>query len=184
VKDAYVPPPPTPEATADSAPLPNVVAETEGYTIDEIREATRGFFGAVSTNLASVLELPSKPPWPSAYVLGTEGRRILLRVQGLVRHAAMRNQAVRDPSIGTVHRLAQTSAPPARDVLITNWSSRTLCSIVLWYRRLRLFRRRRWRDIAQGRRCDHGADPLGPRPAPRGQHRLSALQPTANVDPF
>jgi hypothetical protein len=46
----------------------------DGYTIDEIREATRGFFGTISTNLASVLEHAfRKSGRPTAYVLGTEG---------------------------------------------------------------------------------------------------------------
>jgi hypothetical protein len=48
--------------------------EEDGYTIDEIRDATRGFFGAVSTNLASVIEHTFKEMGrPTAYVLGTEG---------------------------------------------------------------------------------------------------------------
>jgi hypothetical protein len=46
----------------------------EGYTIDEIREATRGVFGTASTSLASVLEHAfAKSGRPSAYVLGQEG---------------------------------------------------------------------------------------------------------------
>lgn len=46
----------------------------DGYTIDEIREISRGFFGTISTNLASVLEYAfSISGRPSAYVLGTEG---------------------------------------------------------------------------------------------------------------
>ena len=46
----------------------------QGYTIDEIREATRGFFGTISTNLASVIEYAfSKSGRPTAYVLGQEG---------------------------------------------------------------------------------------------------------------
>jgi hypothetical protein len=48
--------------------------EQDGYTIDEIRDATRGFFGAVSTNLASVIEHAFKQSGrPTAYVLGIEG---------------------------------------------------------------------------------------------------------------
>src|SRR5690606_10273661 len=49
-------------------------AEQDGYSIDEIRDATRGFFGTVSTNLASVIEHAFKEMGrPTAYVLGTEG---------------------------------------------------------------------------------------------------------------
>jgi hypothetical protein len=45
-----------------------------GYSIDEIREATRGFFGTVSTSLASVIEHSfQKAGRPTAYVLGNEG---------------------------------------------------------------------------------------------------------------
>ena len=29
--------------------------EVDGFTIEEIRDATRGFFGTISTNLASVI---------------------------------------------------------------------------------------------------------------------------------
>lgn len=48
--------------------------EEEGYTIDEIREATRGFFGTISTNLASVIEYAfAKSGRPTAYILGQEG---------------------------------------------------------------------------------------------------------------
>lgn len=48
--------------------------EEDGYTIDEIRDATRGFFGTVSTNLAAVIEHTFKEMGrPTAYVLGTEG---------------------------------------------------------------------------------------------------------------
>jgi hypothetical protein len=49
-------------------------AEGGGYSIDEIREATRGFFGTISTSLASVIEHAfQKGGRPTAYVLGTEG---------------------------------------------------------------------------------------------------------------
>jgi hypothetical protein len=48
--------------------------QEDGYTIDEIRDATRGFFGTISTNLASVIEHAFKELGrPTAYVLGTEG---------------------------------------------------------------------------------------------------------------
>jgi hypothetical protein len=74
-QDAYVPPstPPAPPIPVPP-PLPNVAVDPEGYSIDEIRDATRGFFGTVSTSLASVLEHAFKTTGrPTAYVLGTEG---------------------------------------------------------------------------------------------------------------
>lgn len=53
------------------APLPEGEA---GYTLDEIKAATRGFFGTISTNLGSVIEYAfSNYGRPSAYVLGSEG---------------------------------------------------------------------------------------------------------------
>jgi hypothetical protein len=91
VTQAPAKPQPTPGWTADTKPndaytAPNVAMreggrvqglpppEEDGYTIDEIRDATRGFFGAVSTNLASVIEHTFKEMGrPTAYVLGTEG---------------------------------------------------------------------------------------------------------------
>jgi hypothetical protein len=65
--DAYSPP--------AAAPPPVVALPSEdGYSVDEIKDATRGFFGAVSTNLASVIEHAFKTTGrPTAYVLGTEG---------------------------------------------------------------------------------------------------------------
>jgi hypothetical protein len=69
--DAFVPPPP---GSPQQAPA-DVVAQSEvGYTIEEVQEATRGFFGTISTSLASVIEHAFKTTGrPSAYVLGTEG---------------------------------------------------------------------------------------------------------------
>ncbi len=56
------------------APLFPVEPEESGYTIDEIREITRGFFGTISTSLASVLEYAfRKSGRPDGYVLGLEG---------------------------------------------------------------------------------------------------------------
>ncbi len=56
---------------ADQSPN---AGERRGYTIEEIRDATRGFFGTISTNLATVLEHAFRK-WgePTAYVLGKEG---------------------------------------------------------------------------------------------------------------
>lgn len=89
---AVIPPPPMPhnEPNYDAPPpgtpyeLPppgeedgettTFDAEGGGYTIDEIREATRGFFGTISTSLASVIEHAfHKAGRPTAYVLGNEG---------------------------------------------------------------------------------------------------------------
>jgi hypothetical protein len=57
-----------------SAPPENFAAGEEGYTIEEIRDATRGFFGTISTNLATVIEHAfSKSGRPTAYILGQEG---------------------------------------------------------------------------------------------------------------
>lgn len=68
--DAYVPP-----EVAAAIPEPNLPADEEaGYSIAEIQDATRGFFGTVSTSLASVIEHAFKTSGrPTAYVLGTEG---------------------------------------------------------------------------------------------------------------
>jgi hypothetical protein len=62
-------------AIVEPAPIPDLPPpEQDGYTIDEIRDATRGFFGAVSTNLAAVIEHSFKQSGrPTAYVLGWEG---------------------------------------------------------------------------------------------------------------
>lgn len=86
-----VKPPASPAWTADTKPddaykKPNLAMreqggnampppmQQEGYSIDEIRDATRGFFGTISTNLASVIEHAFKEMGrPTAYVLGTEG---------------------------------------------------------------------------------------------------------------
>lgn len=60
-------------------PPPLTGPADEGYTIDEIRAATRGFFGNVSTALASVIEYAfAKSGRPTAYVLGNEGGGALI----------------------------------------------------------------------------------------------------------
>lgn len=63
----------------DGRPIPvlppdAILEPAEGYTIEEIQLATRGFFGTISTGLASVIEHAFKT-WgqPTAYVLGEEG---------------------------------------------------------------------------------------------------------------
>ena len=70
---------PADQQYADAAPIieppPGAFAgPEEGYTIEEIRDATQGFFGAISTNLATVLEHAFQE-WgqPTGYVLGKEG---------------------------------------------------------------------------------------------------------------
>jgi hypothetical protein len=74
--------PPGNVATLAPAPLPpsslpapsSTPIETEGYTIEEIRAASAGFFGQVSANLGAVIEhLFHKSGRPTGYVLGTEG---------------------------------------------------------------------------------------------------------------
>ncbi len=64
--------PPPPVVTAP-LPLPTDTPRP-GYTIDEIQEITRGFFGTISTSLASVLEYAfATEGRPDGYVLGKEG---------------------------------------------------------------------------------------------------------------
>jgi hypothetical protein len=64
-----------PEGASPATPPPGAaVIESEGYTIEEIRDATRGFFGTISTNLATVLEHAfASYGRPTGYVLGQEG---------------------------------------------------------------------------------------------------------------
>jgi hypothetical protein len=59
--------------------LPEPSDTEDGFTIDEVREASRGFFGTLSANLGSVIEHAfHKVGRPTAYVLGTEGGGALL----------------------------------------------------------------------------------------------------------
>lgn len=65
-----------PDGDPPAATLPPITLDTpdDGYTIDEIRDATRGFFGTISTNLASVIEYAfANSGRPTGYILGTEG---------------------------------------------------------------------------------------------------------------
>ena len=65
-----------PEEAGIPAPIPGdaVAPAVDGYTIEEVQEASRGFFGTISTSLASVIEHAFKTTGrPTAYVLGTEG---------------------------------------------------------------------------------------------------------------
>lgn len=67
-------PPGVPYTLPDEDAYQGPHAGEDGYTIDEIREATRGFFGTVSTSLASVIEHAFQQSGrPTAYVLGQEG---------------------------------------------------------------------------------------------------------------
>jgi hypothetical protein len=88
-KQAALPPPPPPRKdkapnwdTTTEAPPPVVAAPLPlptdapqvGYDIDEIQEITRGFFGTISTSLASVIEHAfASAGRPDGYVLGKEG---------------------------------------------------------------------------------------------------------------
>lgn len=67
--------PPPAVAMREPPPIPNLPPpEEEGYSIEEIRDVTRGFFGSISTNLAAVIEHAFKQSGrPTAYVLGVEG---------------------------------------------------------------------------------------------------------------
>jgi hypothetical protein len=73
--DAYKPPAvATPAPEAMPAPQPAPGDAEAGYSIEEVQAATRGFFGTISTGLASVIEHAFKTSGrPTAYVLGTEG---------------------------------------------------------------------------------------------------------------
>ncbi|MBL8564869.1 MAG: DUF1134 domain-containing protein [Hyphomicrobiaceae bacterium] len=60
--------------SGEGLPPREAMDNPNGYTIDEIRQATRGFFGTISTNLASVIEYAfSNYGRPTGYVLGQEG---------------------------------------------------------------------------------------------------------------
>ena len=67
-------PPPAVGAPPPHAEMPRVDPAADGFTIDEIKEASRGFFGTISASLGSVIEHSfGKLGRPTAYVLGTEG---------------------------------------------------------------------------------------------------------------
>ncbi|MEZ5849107.1 MAG: DUF1134 domain-containing protein [Hyphomicrobiaceae bacterium] len=88
VEPQPAPPPPTSWSTSTSGqapvappparpapmPMPQVREHAQAFSKDEIREASRGFFGTVSSGLATVIEHAfSVLGRPSAYVLGNEG---------------------------------------------------------------------------------------------------------------
>ena len=59
-------PPPRPSALPPPSP--------DGFSMEEIQEASRGFFGSISSGLAGVIEYAfSQAGRPSGYVLGSEG---------------------------------------------------------------------------------------------------------------
>ena len=64
-----------PANTPRPAPaMPNLSPATDGFSVDEIREASRGFFGTISSGLGNVIEHAfGKLGQPTAYVLGNEG---------------------------------------------------------------------------------------------------------------
>ena len=75
-------PAPVGRETAAAAPLPSqptpampkLPPETDGFSADDIRDASRGFFGTISSSLGSVIEHAfGKLGRPTAYVLGNEG---------------------------------------------------------------------------------------------------------------
>jgi hypothetical protein len=68
IASAQPPPAPIP------SPAPEALPAEEGYTIDEIMEASAGFFGKVSANLGAVIEYLFKSSGrPAGYILGNEG---------------------------------------------------------------------------------------------------------------
>jgi hypothetical protein len=73
-KTAGDPPPAEIAAAQPPPPLAPPPAAEEGYSIDEIRAASAGFFGQVSANLAAVIEHVFRNSGrPTGYILGTEG---------------------------------------------------------------------------------------------------------------
>ena len=69
------PPPPAPaNATPPSGARPPSAPGTDGFSIDEIREASRGLFGTLSSELAGVIEYAFVSSGrPTGYILGNEG---------------------------------------------------------------------------------------------------------------
>lgn len=71
---AMLPQPGVPYTAGPSGPPTQVFTPDDGYTIDDIRAATRGFFGSVSTELAAVIEhVFAEAGRPTGYILGKEG---------------------------------------------------------------------------------------------------------------
>jgi len=63
-----------PGVAPPSPPGLPATSDSDGFTIEEIREVSAGFFGQVSASLGGVIEHAfSNSGRPSAYILGTEG---------------------------------------------------------------------------------------------------------------
>ena len=161
-----------------------------GYTIDEIREISRGFFGTISTELGSVIEYAfSSAGRPDGYVLGTEGGGAFLAGE-LVRYGSgtyyMRaggsgNIYWHGPSIGTDFGAS---------------GSRTMFLIYRLHQPEELYRQFTGVDgsayfiggvgitFLKGGQVDDGPDPHRSWPAPRRQHRLYPLHAARRVYPF
>jgi hypothetical protein len=76
---AIAPAAPLPPAPPSGQPDRAGPLEEDGYTIDEIRAASAGFFGQVSASLGSVIEHVFRNSGrPTGYILGTEGGGALL----------------------------------------------------------------------------------------------------------
>lgn len=104
--------PPLPAPPVESSPPPGAAPTPgdEGYTIDEIMEASAGFFGKVSANLGAVIEYLFKSSGrPAGYILGNEGGGAFLAGVRYgsgtlyMRAAGSRTQKIfwHGPSIGT-----------------------------------------------------------------------------------
>ena len=82
------------------------IRSAEGYTIDEIRNASAGFFGQVSANLGAVIEhLFRKSGRPTGYVLGTEGGGAFLAGVRYGKGTLYCAAAARSKSSGTAPRV-------------------------------------------------------------------------------
>ncbi len=181
-------PPPTIEDWNQQLPPPDSFAgPEEGYTVEEIRDATRGFFGTISTNLAAVLEHAfriggGQPPTFSgmkaggAFLAGLRyGKGQLYMRSGLSAQVYWHG-----PSLGY-----DFGAEGSRTMFLIyslRQPGRPL-SPLYRRRRLRLPCGRGRRDAAQRRSGDTCADPLGRRPSSRCEYRLRALLSRADMEP-
>ncbi len=177
---AVLQPSPGPQAVPPLAP------EEEGYSIQEIMAASEGLFGKVSANLAAVIEhLFKNSGRPTGYVLGTEGGGAFLAGvrygDGTLYMRGGGTQKIfwHGPSIGTDVGAA---------------GSKTLFLIYKLQSPEELYAAFTGIDgsaylvggvgatlVTNGTR-HHGADPLGPRPAARRQHRLHPLHAEGVVE--
>ena len=104
-----VPPPPAPTPPARMPPpLPPGAHTPDEFSIDEIREASRGFFGTLSSELAAVIEhaFAAGGSRPTGYILGEEGGGAFIaglrygRGKLITRSAPPREVFWHGPSIG------------------------------------------------------------------------------------